>query len=209
MLWIKATAGAGKSVAASHIASLLAAKENVPVFSFFFRQIIATNRTPNALLRDRLAQLLRFSPPLQKKLKDLLDQRRGLETLSLDELWELGLSAMANCTRTYCVVDSLDEMDSGNEYFMRKLVRLGREKSCFVKLLVTSRPLPHIEKVFSDPHVTQLPLRPQLVDRDIAIYIRERLHSTNLPGEAKVAIEDVLGSSDGLSDWKKINKSNR
>jgi ATP/maltotriose-dependent transcriptional regulator MalT len=145
-LWIKATAGAGKSVVAAHVASLLTAKENVPVLSFFFfRQIIATNRTPQALIRDWLAQLLKFSPPLQKKLKELLNQRRSLETLSLDQLWEIALSAMASCSRTYCVVDALDEMDSGNEDFMRKLVRLVQENSSSIKLLVTSRPLPHIE----------------------------------------------------------------
>jgi len=51
-LWIKATAGAGKSVVAARIASLLAAKGSVPVLSFFFRQIIATNRTPQAVIRD-------------------------------------------------------------------------------------------------------------------------------------------------------------
>jgi hypothetical protein len=198
-LWIKATAGAGKSVIAAHIASLRIAKENVPVLSFFFRQIIATNRTPQALIRDWLAQLLRFSPPLQKKLKELLNQRRSLETLSLDQLWEIALSAMASCSRSYCVVDALDEMDSGNEDFVRKLVLLVQEKPSSIKLLVTSRPLPHIEKVLSNPHITQLPLRPQLVGRDIAIYIRERLYSTHFPCEARVAIEDVLGrKSQGL-----------
>lgn len=198
-LWIKATAGAGKSVIAAHVASLLAGNENVPVLSFFFRQIIATNRTPQALIRDWLAQLLRFSPPLQKKLKELLDQRRALETLALDELWDFALSAMASFKRAYCVVDALDEMDGGQEEFMRKLVRLAQEKSSSIKLLLTSRPLPHIEKVLSNPHITHLHLRPQLVDRDIAIYIRERLLSTHFPSEARAAIEDVLGrKSQGL-----------
>ncbi len=169
------------------------------MLSFFFRQIIATNRTPQALIRDWLAQLLRFSPPLQKKLKELLDQRRSLETLALDELWEIALSAMASCSRTYCVVDALDEMDTGNEDFMRKLVSLVQGKSSSIKLLVTSRPLPHIEKVLSNPRIIQLPLRPQLVDRDITIYVRERLHSTHFPSEARVAIEDILGKkSQGL-----------
>ena len=97
------------------------------------------------------------------------------------------------------MVDAIDEMDGGNEDFMRKLVRLGQEKSSSIKLLVTSRPLPHIERILSDRHIIQLPLGPQLVDRDIAIYIRERLHPTNFPSEAREAIEEVLGNkSQGL-----------
>ncbi|KAF4628947.1 hypothetical protein G7Y89_g9203 [Cudoniella acicularis] len=198
-LWIKATAGAGKSVVATHITSLLAAKESVPVLSFYFRQIISTNRTPQALIRDWLAQLLVFSPPLQKQLKELLDQGRSLETIALDELWEFALSAMADCPRVYCVVDALDEMDSGNEDFIRKLVCLGQENFSSIKLVITSRPLPHIEKILTSPNIIQLALRPQLVDRDIAIYIKERLGPTEFSSEARAAIQEVLGrKSQGL-----------
>jgi hypothetical protein len=45
-LWIKAVPGAGKSVVTAHLASQFAEGEKVPVLSFFFRQIITTNRTP-------------------------------------------------------------------------------------------------------------------------------------------------------------------
>lgn len=109
-LWIKATAGAGKSVVAAHTASLLA-EEGTPVLSFFFRQIIAKNRTPQSLVRDWLTQLLPYSPKLQKNLKEIIDNRRSLESVAFEELWDLATSTMFTMKRIYCVVDALDEMN--------------------------------------------------------------------------------------------------
>lgn len=109
-LWIKATAGAGKSVVAAHTASLLAS-ENIPVLSFFFRQIIAKNRTPQALVQDWLSQLLPYSPKLQKSLKEKIDRSRRLESVAFEELWGLATSTMFTLKRVYCVVDALDEMN--------------------------------------------------------------------------------------------------
>jgi len=72
-LWIKGVPGAGKSVIAASMIQHLKATESAPVLFFFFRYIIAANRTPRSLVRDWLSQLLPHSPRLQASLQSLLD----------------------------------------------------------------------------------------------------------------------------------------
>jgi ankyrin repeat protein len=181
-LWIKAVPGAGKSVLAAMITDKLSQEGKVPVMYFFFRQIIATNHEPVFMIRDWLSQLLPYSPHLQLRLKCYLEYHRNLDDISLDEFWQEFLDALASVPKAYCIVDALDEMDTGHEDFLHRLVELGRQEALSVKILMTSRPLHWIEEGLKAPHVQQIRLEQRLVDADISLYIDHRLQ--NLVGLA-------------------------
>ncbi|KAL5329318.1 hypothetical protein ACEPPN_002829 [Leptodophora sp. 'Broadleaf-Isolate-01'] len=192
-LWIKGVAGSGKSVVAANVASLLGPTK-VPILHFFFRQIITANKTPQSPVRDWLSQLLQFSPWLQLKLKMLVKEGRILDSVSFDDLWELLVSAVsATAGKVYCIADALDEMDFGNDLFMQKLATLDQKCPSRIKVLMTSRPLPYIEKALAHTGLVQLVLRSQLVDQDILKYLSAKLNATTLPQELKAEIERVLG----------------
>lgn len=198
-LWIKAVPGAGKSVVAAHLASQLAKEEKVPVLHFFFRQIITTNKTPQSLVRDWISQVLGYSPLLQSKLKVLLKNNRHPESVALDELWDNLITSFDSLPRVYCIADALDEMDMGNEPFLRQLIILGKRRPSSVKILMTSRPLPRIETVLNERSVLEIPLRLPLIDHDIAIYVRSRLSAIDLLEETKMEIRQTIRSkSEGL-----------
>jgi DNA replication protein DnaC len=72
--------GSGKSVFAASLIHHLA-EDKIPVLYFFFRHIIDANHTPLAALRDWLAQILVYSPPLQAKLFEYLEERRSLNSV--------------------------------------------------------------------------------------------------------------------------------
>lgn len=192
VLWIKAVAGAGKSVVAANIISRLAKDDNVPVLYFFFRQIIASNKTPRSLIRDFLSQALPYNPRLRSTLQQYLEKGRDLDSISHGELWNLLVASISTMPRCYCVVDAIDEMDMGNESFMRNLIELGQVNPATLKILITSRPLPYIEKIFNDERVLPISLRPSHVDIDITIYIENRLASVNLHDTAANAIQSAL-----------------
>jgi hypothetical protein len=198
-LWIKAVPGAGKSVVAAHVAAQLAEEEKVPVLHFFFRQIITTNKTPQSLVRDWMSQVLGYSPVLQSKLMELLKNNRSLQSVAFDELWDTLVTALSTLPRVYCIADALDEMDMGNESFMRQLVQLGERLPSTIKVLMTSRPLPRIEMVLHESPVLQIPLRLPLIDHDIAIYVQSRLNATDLSEETKIKIQQSIRvKSEGL-----------
>ncbi|KAH8653076.1 ankyrin repeat-containing domain protein [Tricladium varicosporioides] len=192
-LWIKATAGAGKSVFAAMTAARLAREESVPVLSFFFRQIVSTNHDPHGLVRDWIAMALHHSPPLQLAMKSYLENRT-LENVSTLELWEDLLNGLASIPKVYCVVDALDEMDIENMDFLRQLVDLGKQKPSSIKIMMTSRPLPRIESILKDPSVLQIRLEPAKVNRDISVYIGYRLiNRMEVNDELRRAIKLAIG----------------
>ncbi|KAL1980699.1 hypothetical protein VTN96DRAFT_3616 [Rasamsonia emersonii] len=189
-LWIKAVAGAGKSVLTAALVSQLADTERVPVLFFFFRQIVAANHDPLALVRDWAAQILDVSPLLQRQLARLMDEERTLDGVSFEELWKLLLDALQSIPRVYCIVDALDEMDSHQTRILHNLVSLGRLRPAAIKLLMTSRPLPHIQAILNHPSVIQIRLENQQLNKDIAIYISHRLLQTpDITDEVRACIQ--------------------
>ncbi|KAL9084260.1 MAG: hypothetical protein Q9165_008171 [Trypethelium subeluteriae] len=86
ILWVRGIPGAGKFVLASTLIHKLL-EEKVPVLYSFLRHTIEANHSPEGLLRDWLAQVLEYSPPLQKELKELLEDHkcppRFVEDISL------------------------------------------------------------------------------------------------------------------------------
>jgi hypothetical protein len=53
---------------------------------------------------------------LQKQLKELVEANRSITSLSMEEFWGYLCLAFANLLgRVFCVADTLDEMDGGND----------------------------------------------------------------------------------------------
>lgn len=193
-IWVKAIAGAGKSVFAAMIAEKLSRTEQVPVLSFFFRQIIATNHDPQYMARDWISMILENSPPLQARMKKYMDDHRALDSITTNEFWQDLVHALVSMPKVYCIVDALDEMDIDQQDFFINLVNLGKRKPASIKLLMTSRPLPRIEASMKDPSVLQVRLEQSKVDTDIAIYVRHRLRQrNNVNAELRAAIGQAVG----------------
>jgi len=111
ILWIRGIPGAGKSVHAANLIQHLS-NDGSPVLYFFFRHTIEANYSPEAALRDWLAQALPFSPPLQLELKDKTSE--SVDRFSISDLSQLLQSALMHVPKAYCVVDALDEMDQAS-----------------------------------------------------------------------------------------------
>lgn len=196
-LWLKAIAGAGKSVLAARLVSqLLTTESKAPVLFFFFRQIVALNHDVHPLARDWLAQLLEFSPYLRTKLKAWIKQERDVKDMAFAELWKLLVDSFNVLPKVYCVVDALDELDSQktNDFLLR-LVDLGQTRPDAVKVLMTSRPLPQIQKVLNAPSVLQVRLEDRQTNKDISLFLRHRLREAHHVSEGsketiRRAVED-------------------
>ncbi|KAI0516756.1 ankyrin repeat-containing domain protein [Xylaria bambusicola] len=200
-LWVKGIPGSGKSVIAAQLIHDLAAQHpGTPVLYFFFRQIIDANHEPTALLRDWLDQVLLYSPPLQRCLNEYVEKRRSLDTLSMSELWRdlrLALGGLSN--NAYCVVDALDEMDQGNDEFLRTLAELGLWKPGKIKVLMTSRPIARLEAVLRKTEMLQIRLDEDAVDKDISTYVQQKLSLTSITdSDRKLIMDAVPGRANGL-----------
>ncbi|KAM0499195.1 hypothetical protein ACHAP8_005907 [Fusarium lateritium] len=201
LLWIKGIPGSGKSV---HVAKLIdnLARENpnCPVLFFFFRQIIDANHNPQALLRDWMDQVLRYSPPLQHQLWKYIDDQVSLSSLSIgDLLKDLQMAFQALPDKVFCVADALDEMDDGNVAFLQAIGSLGQWRPHKVKVLISSRPVPKVELHLRQTPAFCIRLEERLVDCDISTYVRTELLESHIPESAWSAIESAVpGRANGL-----------
>ncbi|CAO2653386.1 Nn.00g027970.m01.CDS01 [Neocucurbitaria sp. VM-36] len=206
-LWIKGIPGSGKSVVAAHLIDHLARTHNgAPVLYFFFRQIIDANHEPAALLRDWIDQVVEYSPPLQKELKDLVEKQRSLSSLSMDDLWgylRMALGSLGG--KAFCVADALDEMDQGNDEFLQALASLGQWKPGRVKILMTSRPVPGIEVPLRQADMLRVRLEETMVDTDILSFVERGLSTSGLLREEQDLIRAAIpGHANGIFLYAKL-----
>ena len=186
------------------------AREEYPVLSFFFRQIVDANHKPVHMLRDLLDQILDYSPPLQRDLNVYIDQERRdlnreLESLSADDLWKHLEIALAHMPRAYLVADALDEMGAGNDQCLKALGRLGMWKPGQVKVVITSRPVPTVETPLREFPALRIRLEEQLVDTDIATFVAHKLSKLNVAVEDCTRIKDAVpGRAKGLFLFAKL-----
>ncbi|KAJ5904244.1 hypothetical protein N7504_006627 [Penicillium tannophilum] len=205
LLWIRGIPGSGKSVMAASIIKQLQ-EMNVPVIYFFFRQIIDANHTPIVALRDWLCQVLNYSPPLQVKLQSYLREDRSLDNLSSIDLWNDLKMALRGFPKAYCVTDALDEMDPGNDDFLRGLVDLGQWRPENIKVLMTSRPIARLEMPLRSYSIQQIRLEEKLVDVDIAAYVQFKLRNSSIDKEDWSAIQKAVpGRANGMFLYAKMS----
>ncbi|GKT46777.1 ankyrin-2 [Colletotrichum spaethianum] len=208
LLWITGIPGSGKSVLASKIVDELGNKNpGCPVLYFFFRQIIDANHEPVALLRDWLDQVLVYSPPLQKRLKEYTEkEKKPLSTMSMNDLWkDLRLALSGFPDKVFCVADALDEIDHGNEAFIKALADLGNWMPGKVKVLITSRPVPSVEIPLRTTKYLQIRLQGSMVDVDISAFVQKGLDiSSILPEDQQIIREAIPGRANGLFLYAKL-----
>ncbi|PLB44109.1 ankyrin [Aspergillus steynii IBT 23096] len=109
ILWLKAVAGAGKSVLAAHLISDLQAKEEKkPVLFFFARRIVTANHGCQSLVRDCMHQLLGHSPELRARLEAVKKTNSDVENVAFNELWQVFLDALNTVEKAYCIQKALN-----------------------------------------------------------------------------------------------------
>ncbi|TDZ18941.1 Ankyrin-3 [Colletotrichum orbiculare MAFF 240422] len=207
LLWIKGVPGAGKSVLAAKITRDLSVQNpGTPVLYFFFRQIIDANHETVALLKDWLDQILEYSPPLQKRLKNYVTSGRPIASVSVPDLWkDLRAAVTGLHGKVFCVADALDEMDAGHDAFLQALSQLSSWKPGKVKVLITSRSVPAVEIPLRLSKGLHIRLQHDLVDDDISRYVRARLQTSDMtPEDQRVIREAIPGRANGLFLYAKL-----
>ncbi|PYI02472.1 hypothetical protein BO78DRAFT_422516 [Aspergillus sclerotiicarbonarius CBS 121057] len=154
-LFMKAGAGAGKSVLSAHLIGRLQ--------TALVCQTVTENHNPLALVRDWMRRLLSCSTSLQARLDAVGQEHRNVTGVTLQELWPILVDALLSTTaRVYCVTDALDEL---NTSYTVDLLHL-----------LLSPPHPGIQQVLNAPSVLSARLKGHRLNGDIAVFLEYRLH---------------------------------
>jgi Cdc6-like AAA superfamily ATPase len=175
--------GAGKTIMSAivveHLQQTFQNDPTVKVAYIYCNFRLRSQQTPVELLSGLLQQLVQVQPSLPESLVNLYNSHRTKRTRpSLQDISRELLSATNEFSKTYIIIDALDECDTsdGNQQkFLSELLDLqGRAQ---VSLFATSRPIPEIEEKFKEKSCESLEIRAS--QNDVEKYISS--HMQNLP----------------------------
>src|SRR6266498_1352566 len=124
-----------------------------------------------------------------------MEQHPEVEHVPFHELWRTLITVLPTIAKVYVVFDALDELAVEQDKFLDNLLDLGQKKPQSIKLIITSRPLPHLQKVLKGPSLVDLRLVGRMVERDVATYITHRMtcqQERNLTMDEQSAVKDAL-----------------
>ena len=160
-------------------------------------------QTSMDLIAVLLKQLIRNNISLPDSIHDLYKRHEQRKTRpSLEEISQSLFSVIGGLSRTYIVVDALDELSDNDGTRFRLLSELFRVRDSSpsrVGLFATSRYIPHITDQFRDD--TKLDIRAD--DDDMSSYLSN--HIPTLPscvseasGLDKEIIAEIVKAADGM-----------
>jgi hypothetical protein len=104
-----------------------------------------------------------------------MQQNNNIESVQFGGLWKMLLGAVAALPRVYLLFDALDELAVEKYIFLQRLLELAQTESKSIKLLMTSRPLPYLQKLLTGPHEVSLRLSGYKVEQDLIRYTSHRM----------------------------------
>ncbi|KIO00159.1 hypothetical protein M404DRAFT_770902, partial [Pisolithus tinctorius Marx 270] len=215
ILWLHGQPGRGKSAIAHTIASWI---EDVKATGtcFCFARDRQAERREEKILTTIARDLADRDPAFRRALSNVVSNNHSLKTTCdvlqqwkrfiLEPLSKINGEIVGNVV---VVIDALDE--SGPEISRREILSLlvsseAAHLPANFRILLTSRPLPDIERVMRDvPHVKATSLddvRRELVERDIQLYVSKGLD--RFPSIGATEVQNVVKKSDGLFEWARL-----
>ncbi|KAI9873035.1 MAG: hypothetical protein M1830_000904 [Pleopsidium flavum] len=211
-LWLHGKAGCGKTILCSTIIEAVqlhtAALSGVAIAYFYFDFNDQDKQRIKEFLCSIIAQLSQSNARAAERVQGLYGRcQNGGQQPSVDSLQVCLREILEESPRTFLVLDALDECTQREE-----LLDLTKEihgwKLSNLNVLATSRRELELEEVLSPLSTCMISIQSASVDRDIRLYIDNRLHSdTKLKRWSKHAdlmkeIETTLANgADGMFRW--------
>jgi tetratricopeptide (TPR) repeat protein len=211
-LWVTAPPGYGKTILASTAiekAKQQAAGNLDTHIAFFFCQGQAQdprNQTLSTVFATLISQIVAEQGELPSVLTNAFRaaQRCGRSRVSLaDHPVSLFRDIVCSQAReSFLLIDGLDEFPEAGE-LARSLVRL-LEVANNLRILLFSRPMPVLDRCLSK--LARLRLTPDLVGRDIELFIHHELGSVEFGGDEIrcIVLERLYSQSKGMFLWTKL-----
>ena len=206
LLWIYGVAGSGKSAISATLCEMLA-QLGALAGSFFCKRDIPDQRDPGRVLPSIAYTLARVYEPYRASVVNAIEAEPDITSNSLTyQLKALFLTPFAELNEQQCapsrpfvvVVDALDECgDDDSRTLIAKCLSQIATLAPWLKVLVTSRPLPALEQRFASTEQSRIEvinLNAIDVEDDISRYTRSRLETLIGAGQlgAKWLSDDIV-----------------
>ncbi|TKA82133.1 hypothetical protein B0A49_00190 [Cryomyces minteri] len=195
--------GAGKTIMASIVIDhLLSTFPDTDVAVAYFYCAYKEQHEGKDLVAALLRQLVQQLPALPEAVNDLYmrhHQRRTLPTRH--ELSEVLRSVASGFSQVFLVIDALDECREENDTRAEFLHSI-KEVKLFANTLVTSRPIPAIERVFEKEPKQEI----RASDGDVRAYVEAKIetelnHVSAKPSLQTEIVDKVVAKAKGIAHY--------
>jgi ankyrin repeat domain-containing protein 50 len=199
-LWLHGIPGCGKTILAStvieHIKSTCKMDSRCQYIFYYFDFNDSKKQEVASLLRSVLAQLASRDLRTLKEIEKLYKQNdRGKQQPDKKSLLSILLLVLRSSSRTYLIIDALDECSQWSE-MLKVLSNIYQRCSEEVNILVTSRKEYDIELVLDGLTTSSIGIQRTVVDGDIRIHVKnclvEDVKLKRWPPAVKKEMEDAL-----------------
>ncbi|KZO90426.1 hypothetical protein CALVIDRAFT_558689 [Calocera viscosa TUFC12733] len=213
ILWISDVAGSGKS-AIAHSLCQQAREKDMLWSCFFFDRMSAERNTPSKLISTLVRDLAALQQNITEAVADILDNDPSLCSASITRQFDclaLHPSLISKYPRSHCglvIFDGLDE--ACNKALIALLCKGIRKLPRNFRVIMTSRPLPHLTRAFQHaPHIPRFgtPLHGSEVLGDMEVFVCSRFlemtpGSFNRLSKLDAGLVSLLvRKSEGLFQW--------
>ena len=169
--------GAGKTILTSIVVEELFTRfendGNIGIAYLYYNYRREHEQNLKDLFASLLKQFVQEQPSIPDSVKTLYDHHKGKRTRpSLDEILGILQSVAAVYSRTFIIIDALDECQISNGCRQRFLSGLfNLQEKCGANLFTTSRPIPDITEKFKGSTIFEIRAR----DEDVRQYLDSRI----------------------------------
>ncbi|KAK2788055.1 hypothetical protein FQN51_003050 [Onygenales sp. PD_10] len=198
--------GSGKTIIASMIIDNLRRKfsrdENIGLAYFFCNYQRVEEQKPIDMLANVLKQLIEKKNLLPDGIKDLYEtHKRSRASLTLDQMLKTFTAVIASYSKTFLVIDALDEQKYSEEGWTAMISGIFKLQSQFdIRFLATSRFIPEIEFQFEGTIQKEIRANDgdilKYVDGRVCRLLRSRL--SKYPDLQSLVKREVLAATDGM-----------
>jgi hypothetical protein len=205
IFWLRGDPATGKSIATGHVARYLE-ERNIECSIFFFRHSITGKSTAANMLCSLAWQMAFSNTYIREQLLSMQDDGITLDRNDSSMLWKTIFLARIFPIELhqdhFWIIDALDE-STDCEILCSLLAKVN--KSTKLRVFISSRPVPTMERIFSQEKVATVMESTSLETtlKDIRIYLD--LHADHLPvnseEERESLVSQIVEKSNGNFLW--------
>ena len=177
------------------LAKTVSTDQGTIVAYYFLDSIRKESLSVYTFLRSIIHQLIRLetlTPSLQQTLEKVFIGHNGIREPEAEELESLIIDLCATEKRVILIIDGVDEAEQTDRRLIIRFLKSLQKRYPFVKLFISSQLNMEAISFFSDNHVFQIKIKPHDLEKDIRMFIEDRVGKEYTSGSLSICSPDLI-----------------
>lgn len=180
---------------AEQLAKTVSSDQGTIIAYYFLDSIRKESLSAYTFLRSIIHQLIRLetlTPLLQQNLEKVFIGHNGIREPEAEELESLIFELCATKQRVILIIDGVGEAEPADRRLIIRFLKSLQQRHPFVKLFISSQLNMEAMSFFSDNEIVQIKIKPHDLDKDIRMFIEDRVGKEYTSGSLSICSPDLI-----------------